>query len=165
MDLVGRNFESGSGSPPPPREILLAMLKRARVAVADIERQVGTNIAAVAWQRGYAKAVEEMLDVHGISVRRHPRHPTSITTDVRRLNGRPGTSEQLGRGTITDLSRGGCGLATWVSLSVDDRVEVAFTLPERRVPLRREGRVCRAQQAGDKTRAGVEFDEELSELT
>jgi hypothetical protein len=161
MDLIGRGFETGEGAAPPPRAILLAMLKRARAAVTDIERQVGSNLAAVGWQRGYAKAVEEMLDVSGISVRRYPRQPTSLTADVRRLNGTPGTREQVGRGTITDLSRGGCGLATRVPLAADDRVEVTFTLPERRVPLARHGRVRRAQQAGDKTRAGVEFEEEL----
>lgn len=152
---------SGNGSTLLPREILLAKLKRARATQADIERQPRANIAAVAWQRGYAKAVEEMLDVRGISLRRHPRHPTSVTADVRRLAEDPMTGTQWGKGTITDLSRGGCGLATWLLLSPGDWVEVSFTLSERRTPLRREGRVRRAQQMGDKVLAGVEFAEEL----
>lgn len=140
------------------------MHNRARVAVADIERQPRANIAAVAWQRGYGKAVEEMLDVRGISLRRHPRHPTSVTADVRRLAEDPMTGTQWGKATITDLSRGGCGLATWLPFSAGDPVEVTFRLPQHGTPLRREGRVRRAQQMGDKVRAGVEFDEELAEL-
>ena len=137
------------------------MLNRARVAVADLERQPRANNAAVAWQRGYAKAVKAMMDVGGISLRRHPRQPTSITTAVRRFDGGSTGASQSGKGTITDLSRGGCGLATWLSLSVDDWVEVSFTLPEREMPFRREGRIRRAQQMGDKVRAGVEFGEEF----
>lgn len=140
------------------------MLNRARVAVADIERQPRANIAAVAWQRGYGKAVADMLDVSGISLRRHLRQPTSIATDVRRVDTSPGEIPQWGKATITDISRGGCALATWARLSVGDRVEVTFALPQRDNTLRREGRVRRAQQVGDKIRAGVEFDEELAEL-
>jgi len=161
VDLVGRGFHSGTGSASPPREILVAMLRRARAAVADIERQPRANIAVVAWQRGYANAVDEMLDVRGISLRRYPRHPTNITTEVGRLDADPRSAAQSGTGTITDLSRGGCGLATWLSLGVDDWVEVTFTLPERRTPFRREGRVRRAQQVGGKLQVGVEFDEAL----
>jgi len=141
------------------REAVLAKLVRARAALDELRRRGGADMGSTEWetewQKGYIKALEEILDFDGVTLRRFPRRPTSIPAELARGLA-AGAGERAG-GTITDLSLGGCALATALGLSVGEAIEVSFTLPGRAAPVTVEGTVRRAQRLGDDVRAGVEF--------
>ena len=142
------------------REALLATLKNAHATLAEMEQQAGVDRAALEWHRGYVKAVEEMLDLEAISLRRHRRRSVFIAADLRAVPGDTGPAGPWATGTIIYLSRGGCDLVSRVDASVGARVELAFTFPAG-APARRDGWVRRVQRAGEETRIGIEFRDEL----
>lgn len=143
------------------REAVLATLKNARATLAEMEQQAGVDRAALEWHRGYVKAVEEMLDLEAISLRRHRRRSVFIAADVRAVPADTGHVGPWAKGTIIYLSRGDTDLVTKLDLSIGARIELAFTLPGGGMPVRRDGWVRRVQRAGGEIRVGVEFEEEL----
>jgi len=142
------------------REALLATLKNAPATLAEMEQQAGVDRAALQWHRGYVKAVEEMLDLEAISLRRHRRRSVFIAADVRAIP-EDAVPAAWGRGTVISLSRSGAELVTRVALSVGARIELAFILPGGATPVRHDGWVRRLRRAGEETRVGIEFGEEL----
>ncbi|MFQ5899708.1 MAG: PilZ domain-containing protein [Candidatus Methylomirabilia bacterium] len=104
------------------------------------------------WQKGYVRALEDVLDLEGLSLRRHPRADTNIPTQIARMGPKRGAS-----GQIVDLSVGGCRLVTAMELSEGDIVELSFKLPERSTIVTLEGVVRRALRIDEGCRAGVEF--------
>jgi len=141
------------------REALLATLKNARATLAEMEQQAGVDRAALQWHRGYVKAVEEMLDLEAISLRRHRRRSVFIAADVRGIPEDAASAWE--KGTVISLSRSGAELVTRVALSVGARIELAFILPGGATPVRHDGWVRRLRRAGEETRVGIEFGEEL----
>lgn len=139
------------------REAVLANLSHARTVLEDLERQGKVEITAIEWQKGYVKALEETLDLEGLSLRRYPRRPTAIPAEIARILQEQGASGQRGKGTIVDLSVGGCGLATVMELSAGEVIDISFRLPASSTPVALEGWVRRAQRANGEFRAGVEF--------
>jgi len=127
-----------------------------------MERQGGVDVTAGEWQKGYVKALEEVLDLEGLSLRRHPRRPTSIPAEIVRILPAD-VPRQSGTGTIVDLSVVGCGLATAMELSASDLIELSFRLPARGTPVSLEGCVRRAHQVNGQFRVGVEFKGALRE--
>ena len=139
------------------RETVLAKLVRARAVLEDLRRRGGSGMDPVEWQKGYVKALEEILDLEGLSLRRYPRRPTSIPAEIARFSPETGAPGPRSAGTITDLSMAGCGLATALALSVGETVTVSFKLPQSSTPATLEGAVRRAQRVDEETRAGVGF--------
>lgn len=139
------------------RETVLAKLVRARAVLDDLRRRGGSGLDDMEWQKGYVKALEEILDLEGLSLRRFPRRPTSIPAEIARFSPETGAPGPRSAGTITDLSMAGCGLATALALSVGETVTVSFKLPQSPTPVTLEGAVRRAQRVDEETRAGVEF--------
>lgn len=139
------------------RETVLAKLVRARAVLDDLRRRGGSGLDDMEWQKGYVKALEEILDLEGLSLRRFPRRPTSIPAEIARISPETGAPGPRSAGTITDLSMAGCGLATALALSVGETVTVSFKLPQSPTPVTLEGAVRRAQRVDEETRAGVEF--------
>ncbi|MBI4608122.1 MAG: PilZ domain-containing protein [Candidatus Rokubacteria bacterium] len=135
----------------PLREAVLAKLVRARTGLDELRRYGDPDMGAMEWQKGYIKALEEALDLEGLTLRRYPRRPTSIPVEIGRGSG------EAGKGTIMDVSAGGCALATPLALSVGELVRLVFTLPEPPTPFALEGWVRRAQRTGEEVGAGVEF--------
>jgi hypothetical protein len=136
------------------REPILAKLKQARAVLSDLLRHDDGESTAVEWQKGYVKALEEVLDLQGLSLRRFPRRHTLIEASAR--------SEKQGDAqwddvTIVDLSEGGCRLATPRRLSIGEAVQIAFTLPGVKKDLKLDGRVRNVMPVDDEFRAGVEF--------
>jgi hypothetical protein len=138
------------------REAVLAKLSRARTTLAEL-RRTGEPAAAIEWQTGYVRALEEILDLEGLSLRRHPRRRTAIHTAITRPLLANGSSGQRGDGTIVDLSVGGCGLATLMELSAGEIIELSFVLPGTTTFVTLAGWVRRAQRIDREVRAGVEF--------
>lgn len=139
------------------REAVLAKLVRARAVLEDLGRQGASGMDVLEWQKGYVKALEEILDLEGLSLRRYRRRPASIPAEIARISPETGAPGPRSAGTITDLSMGGCGLATALALSVGETVRVSFRLPQSPTPVTLEGAVRRAQRVGEETRAGVQF--------
>ena len=142
----------------PLRRVVLDKLARARAVLEDLGRQGDeSEFTAVEWQKGYVKALEEILDLEGLSLRQHPRRPTAIPTEIARILLEEGAPGQRGKGTVMDVSLGGCRLATAMELSVGEIIELSFTLLELGTPVTLEGSVRRVQRVGEELTAGVEF--------
>lgn len=135
------------------REPVLAKLKTARSVLEDLLRGDDWESSAIEWQKGYVKALEEVLDLEGLSLRQFPRRMTVIPTTVVR----PDKGGQSGEGTIVDLSAGGCRLATVMELTMGEVVRMSFGLPRASATLTVEGWVRRAQWVEQEMRAGLEF--------
>jgi hypothetical protein len=135
------------------REIVLGKLVQGRAVLEELLRGDDWESSAIEWQKGYVKALEEVLDLEGLSLRRFPRRLTVIPARVVR----PDKGGQIGDGTIVDLSAGGCRLATTMDITKGEVVEVTFTLPRGEAPLRLEGWVRRAQWVEQELRVGLEF--------
>lgn len=139
----------------PLRESVLAKLKTARSALDDLFRQDDAESSAIEWQKGYAKALEEVLDLEGLSLRRSPRRATALRATVVRAD-----KEHLGErgeGTILDLSEGGCRLATAIEPGAGEVLELTFRLSAADPPMKLQGWVRRVQPADGELRVGVEF--------
>lgn len=139
------------------REAVLTKLLRARATLEDLGRQGAPGMSATEWQKGYVKALEEVLDIDGLTLRRYPRRVTEIPMEIARMSADTGAPGPRSDGTITDLSMGGCRLATAMALSVGEVITVSFRLPKSATPVTLEGQVRRAQRVGEETKAGVQF--------
>lgn len=139
------------------REVLLAKLGHARAVLDDLGRQGESGFSAMEWQKGYVKALQEVLDLDGLSLRRFPRRSTAIPAAIARFHPGGGPSGARGDATIVDLSMGGCGLATAIELASGDGVEISFRVPGRNVSVTVEGVARRTSRVGEVVRAGVEF--------
>ncbi|MBI3327435.1 MAG: PilZ domain-containing protein [Nitrospinae bacterium] len=131
------------------REIVLAKLIDAQSVLEDIEQHGDMEGSAIEWQKGYVKALEEMLNFDGLNLRRYPRRLIDVPVDIVR--------KQRGKGTIIDVSLVGCGLTTPMPLGVGEIVDLFFTLPQQDTPVRVEGRVGRAQHQHEHSSAALEF--------
>ena len=136
------------------REPILAKLKQARAVLADLLGHDDGESTAVEWQKGYVKALEEILDLQGLSLRLFPRRHTLIEASAR---SEKQTDDRWNDVTIVDLSEGGCRFATPVRLTVGESVQLAFTLPGVKGDLKLDGRIRNVQGVDDEFRAGVEF--------
>lgn len=146
------------------RQAVLEKLARARATVDKLHGEgQGVELTAIEWEKGYIRALEEVLALEGVSLRRHPRRVTSLPAWITRTHGGPGRP-QTGQGTILDLSVGGCRLATRVELSVGDTLEISFRLPGDDKVLAPRGRVLRLELLTDTPSAGVEFQELPAEI-
>jgi len=126
--------------------------------LADLERQGESQSAARAWQKGYVAALEEVLDLEGISLRRHPRRATAIPAEIARTPLEKGAPEQRGEGTIMDLSLGGCRLyTTAMELTEGEIIELTFRLPGSSTFVMLHGHVRRVNKVNGALGAGVEF--------
>lgn len=128
------------------REAVLAKLTRARAGLEALGRQGESALTALEWQKGYVKALEEILDLEGLSLRRSPRRPTAIPAEIARVLPNTGVPGPRGTGTILDLSLGGCSLATTLALSGGELIVLSFRLPEPSTPVMLAGWVRRAQR-------------------
>lgn len=152
--------EEGQKSANSLRELLRVKLARARTALEDFRRP-GVEIASREWQGGYVKALEEILDPEGFSLRRHLRRPTAISTEIARMLPEEGAPGARGQGTIVDLSAGGCNVVTAMEVSKGEVIELSFTRPTSRMPITLKGWVRRSQKADGQSRVGVEFKSEF----
>lgn len=139
------------------RQALVDKLAHSQMIIEKLRQQGEVARTALEWEKGYAKALEEVLGLDGVSLRRYPRRTTVIPTEIDRVQKEGPT--QKGRGMITDLTMEGCGLATVLELSVGEIIALAFTLPGRNTPVTLEGWVRRAQRVEEVLSAGVEFKE------
>lgn len=135
------------------REPVLAKLKQARSVLEELLRGDDWESSAIEWQKGYVKALEEVLDLEGLSLRRFTRRLTVIPAVLVR----PDKGGQSGEGTIVDLSAGGCRVATALALGGGEIVQMSFSLPRAAEPLRLEAWVRRPQWVEQEMRAGLEF--------
>lgn len=136
------------------REPILAKLKQARAVLGDLLRHDDGESTAVEWQKGYVKALEEILDLQGLSLRRFPRRHTLIEASARSEKQPDGPWDDV---TIVDLSESGCRLATPRRLPVGEGVQIAFTLPGVKGELKVDGRIRNVLPVDDEFRTGVEF--------
>lgn len=136
------------------RESVLAKLAQARSVLDELFRRKDSEGTAIEWQKGYVKALEEILELDGLSLRQSPRRLTAIPAIVRPETERGG---QGGKGTIVDLSEGGCRLEMRTECSVGEIIELSFALPGAREPVTLQGWVRRVQRIDDEVRMGVEF--------
>jgi hypothetical protein len=136
------------------REPILVKLKQARAVLSDLQRHDDGESTAVEWQKGYVKALEEILDLQGLSLRRFPRRHTLIEASARTEKQRDAQWHDV---TIVDLSEGGCRLATPARLSVGESIQIAFTLPGVKGELKLDGEVRNVLPVDDEFRAGVQF--------
>lgn len=139
------------------RQGVLTMLSHAWETLVTMRQRGGVELTAIEWQKGYVKALEEILDLEGVSLRRYPRRPTAIPAEIARILPETGAPGPRGDGTIVDLSVAGCGLATAMELSVNETIALSFRLPESSTPVTLDGWVRRAQLLNGKFRVGVEF--------
>jgi len=123
------------------RDAALAKLARARTALRQLRDR-----EEIEWQRGYIKALEEMLAVQGLSARASRRVATSIPVEI----ARPGTPTR-GTGTISELSTAGCRLTTALALADRDLVELSFHLPGVVQPIVASAAVVRSTRIEDLT--------------
>ncbi|MFQ5960908.1 MAG: PilZ domain-containing protein [Candidatus Methylomirabilales bacterium] len=133
------------------RAAVRAKLVHARAVLEQLRRQVESP-TAIEWQKGYVKALEDVLDLDGVSLRRHPRWETDTPVQIARMVPQQGSSGQL-----VDLSVGGCRLVTAMDLSAGDIIQLSFKPPERSMIVTLEGAVHRVLRVDDEYRAGVEF--------
>lgn len=141
----------------PVREVIVAKLARARAGLADLQQKGHVDATAIEWQRGYVAALEEMLELDGLALRRRPRRPTVIPAEIARIDSETGPASQRDKATILDLSMGGCGLNTTAELSVGENVVLSFTLPAGGLPITVKGSVRHAERLVQQLRVGVEF--------
>lgn len=134
------------------REAVLAKLVDARAVLEKLGPQVEAGSSARDWHRGYVKALEEVLDLQGLTLRRYPRWQTDIRTKIARMVPKKGAY-----GQIADLSVGGCRLITPMELSVGAVIGLAFRLPERSTIVTLHGLVCRTQRVDEEYMVAVEF--------
>lgn len=139
------------------REILLDKVTEARTIIETLRQRGEAVQLPLEWEKGYLTALEDILALEGISLRRSPRITTMIATEVVRLL--PGQGATSGNGTITDLSVEGCNLVTMVEIAVGEVLALSFTLPEQTTPLKVEGWVRRAEKIDGTVSAGVELKE------
>lgn len=148
----------------PLRGVVLAKLAQARAALAELERDRELDSTAVQWQKGYVKALEEVLSLEGLSLRRHPRRPTAIPTEVARILPETGAPGPRAKGAIRDLSLGGCRLTPGMELSVGELIDLSFRLPKPGTPVVVEGWVRRADRIEGELSVGVEFQGVFDEI-
>ncbi|MFQ5520649.1 MAG: PilZ domain-containing protein [Candidatus Methylomirabilia bacterium] len=130
------------------REVVLAKLVQARAALekpAQLE-------AAREWQKGYVRALEEVLDLQGLTLRRYPRWQADTPTNIARL-----VPKQRASGQIVDLSVGGCRLVAPIELSAGAIIKLSFNHPERSTIVSLHGLVARTERVSEEHIAGVEF--------
>lgn len=144
----------------PVRVLREAVLEKLAHSLATLERlhlQGEVSLAALEWEKGYTKALGDVLALPGLTIRRHPRRMTSIPTAILRGRANGGIPGQSGDGTILDLSVGGCRLATRITLAVGEVIVLSFQLPGngRRITLK--GRLLRVKQADEIFEAGIQF--------
>ncbi len=141
------------------REAVLAKWAHARAALRELRQARQARPTAMEWQNGYVKALEEILELDGLSLRRYPRRSVTIRTKIARVLPEPRTPEEQREGTITDLSVGGCGLATAIELSVGELIRLSVRFPQGRRIVTLDGWVRRFEVVGAGLQAGVEFKE------
>ncbi|MFQ5896839.1 MAG: PilZ domain-containing protein [Candidatus Methylomirabilia bacterium] len=134
------------------RQAVRAKLVHARAVLENLDRQGEPGPTTLAWQKGYVRALEAVLDLEGFSLRRHPRWETDIPAQIARMGPKKGAA-----GQIVDLSVGGCRLVTAMQLSAGDVVELSFKLPERSMIATLQGVVRRALRVDEEYRVGLEF--------
>lgn len=139
----------------PLREAVLAKLRRGRHVLEELLRGEDWESDAIEWQKGYLKALEEVLELEGLSLRRAPRRTTFIPAGVVCLDGDRGG--ERGVGNILDLSAGGCRLGSRLALREGELLQISFALPNAVSSLVLEGYVRRAQEVDGESRIGVEF--------
>lgn len=133
------------------REGVLAKLARARAVLETSRHRGDVQLTAIEWQKGYVRALEEILELDGFSLRRHPRRRTRNPVAITRNAG------QRGEGTIEDVSVGGCRLATTMGLAVGESIALSFSLPGTNANVTLKGQVRRSEQTDGNFTAGVEF--------
>lgn len=138
------------------RQAVLRKLAEARATIEELQKHGEVELTALEWEKGYARALEEVLGLEGLSLRRFPRRVTSIAARIVRSRQREEGPREAGEGTILGLSEGGCRLATRMGLAVGEIVEISFPLP-RMISLK--GCVLRIEETGDVPHLGVEFQE------
>lgn len=138
-----------AGGPlPSPREVALAKLARARAALRGLRER-----EEIEWQRGYIKALEEMLEVEGLSWRRSRRVATSISVEIARLS-----AAEWSDGTIAELSAGGCRLTTALAaLTGGELLELSFRLPGLATPITLRASVLRSAALGERSAVALVF--------
>ncbi|MBI2461075.1 MAG: PilZ domain-containing protein [Candidatus Rokubacteria bacterium] len=146
------------------RPLLFEKLAEVRTIIERLGQQGEVGRAPLEWEKGYARALEDMLALKGISLRRSPRRTTMIAAEIARKLAAPGAPPSES-GTITDLSLDGCSLATMMEVAVGDLVVLTFTLPEPFVTVRVEGWVRRADRIDGTLAVGVEFMEPPEEVS
>jgi len=137
------------------RKAILGKLTRARATIETLRQQGGT-LTALEWEKGYAKALEEVLDFDSLNLRRHPRRPTSIPTGIVRIEEEHPHGRTLD-GTVLDLSVGGARVATPMGLREGDLIELAFRLPGNGGIVALRGAVLRVEHGAETLAVGVEF--------
>lgn len=139
------------------RKAVLDKLTRARVTIETLRQQGGT-LTALEWEKGYARALEEVLDFEGLNLRRHPRRRTSIPSRIVRIaEKRP--PERTQEGTVLDLSVGGARVTTPMGLGEGDLIDLAFRLPGNGGTVALRGQVLRVEHGAETVTVGVEFRE------
>ena len=106
---------------------------------------------------GVLKALEEIIELQGITLRQHPPRQVFISVDIARILSETGVPGQSGKGTLTSFSLGGCGLTTSMALAVGDIIQFSFTIPEGNGPVTLTACVRRTQRGDDGILAGAEF--------
>lgn len=139
------------------RKAILGKLTRARATIETLRQQGGT-LTALEWEKGYAKALEEVLDFDSLNLRRHPRRPTSIPTGIVRIEEERPHGRTLD-GTVLDLSVGGARVTTPMGLREGDLIELAFRLPGNGGTVALRGQVLRIEHGAETLAVGVEFRE------
>lgn len=141
----------------PLRDVLVAKLAHARAVLENLVREGESGSTALEWQKGYAKALEEVLGLEGLSQRRHPRRETAIPSEITRIPPSEGVPEQSGPATIVNLSAGGCYLSTAMEFSPGESVALTFSLPAGSTVVAVQGWVRRVDRRAEQLWAGVEF--------
>ncbi|MFQ5830640.1 MAG: PilZ domain-containing protein [Candidatus Methylomirabilia bacterium] len=139
------------------REVLVAKLAHARALLENLARQGESGSTALEWQKGYAKALEEVLGLEGFSQRSYPRRATAISAEITRIPPAEGVPEQSGEAAIMDLSAGGCHLVTAMELSPGESIALTFALPVGSAVVAVQGRVRRTERRAEQLWVGVEF--------
>lgn len=141
------------------KETLLARLAQARAVLENMKPQKEVATDVIDWQKGYVKALEEVLDdLEGVPQRRYPRRATDIPTEIVRPRLERGAPGPSGQGMIMDLSLGGCRLyTTAMELSEGEIIELTIRLPGNSTTITLQGSVRRISRYNRALGAGVEF--------
>lgn len=134
-----------------------AKLVHARAVLENWGRHVESESTPMEWHKGYAKALEEVLDLDGCSLRRYPRWEANISAEISRMVRSPFSQQKGAHGQIADLSVRGCRLVTPMDLSVGAVIGLSFRLPEKSTTVTLHGLICRIQRVDKGYMAAVEF--------
>ncbi len=139
------------------RKAIFDRLTHTRATVAKLCQEGDVSLTALEWEKGYARALEDILGLPGVTIRRYPRRATSIQMRIVRDH-RAGSILGLSvEGTILDLSAGGCRIATPFKLPVGEVIALSFRLPETDRKIALKGRVVRSELVDETPQAGIEF--------